>query len=65
MQNFQTFPKGFWVKNGKIWTVVSWGSVSIVLPRGENKIGSRANRVGQGGAEQEEENKKAWFNFFR
>ena len=46
------------MKNGKIWTVVSWGSVSIVLPRGENKIGSRANRVGQGGAEQEEENYK-------
>ena len=31
-------------------SIVSWTSdrVSIVLPVGENKIGSRANRVGQG-----------------
>ena len=49
------------MRNGRIWTVVSWSSVSIVLPCGENKIGSGANRVGGGGgggAEQEKENDK-------
>ena len=47
--NFFWNEKWWDLENGKIWTVVSWESVSIVLPWGENKIGSWANRVGEGG----------------